>query len=112
MPVVSSGHVLSPSSSYAIGLLPGGFSMKQFASFVLACFVCFCLLIATERRALAYVDPSTGYLALQSAASALAAVGYFMRRRILGLFSGGSKKSEPAANALVTAQKGNARKAA
>jgi hypothetical protein len=84
--------------------------MKQFASFVLACFVCFCLLIATERRALAYyVDPGSGLLALQSAASALAAIGFFMRRKIRALFS---KKPAAAASALVTAQKGNARKAA
>jgi hypothetical protein len=87
--------------------------MKQFASFVLACFVCFCLLIATERRALAYyVDPGSGLLALQSAASALVAIGYFMRRKIRALFMGQSKKSDSTASALVTAPKGNARKAA
>ena len=87
--------------------------MKQFASFVLACFVCFCLLIATERRALAYyVDPGSGLLALQSAASALAAVGYFMRRKIRAFFTGQSKKPALAASALATAPKGNASKAA
>ncbi|NYF78341.1 hypothetical protein [Granulicella arctica] len=62
--------------------------MKRLLSFSLAFFTCFCLLIATERQALAYVDPGSGLLALQSAASVMVAVGYFMRRRIRALFGG------------------------
>lgn len=69
--------------------------MKRFLSFSLACLTCFCLLVATEHRALAYyVDPGSGLLALQSAASIVAAIGYFMRRRIRALFGG---RKEPAA---------------
>jgi hypothetical protein len=48
----------------------------------LSIFTCFCLLVATDRRALASVDPTSGLLALQTLASAMAAVGYFMQRRI------------------------------
>jgi hypothetical protein len=62
--------------------------MKRFSMFSLACFIGFCLLIATDRSASAYyVDPGSGLLALQSAASVMAAFGYFMRRRIRALFS-------------------------
>ena len=44
-------------------------------------------MLATERRAMAYVDPGSGLLALQSIGSMLAAAGFFMRRRIMGLFN-------------------------
>ena len=65
--------------------------MKRLLSLALACFGCICLLIATERRAMAlYVDPGTGLFALQSAASVLAAGAFFMRRKIRALF--GRKK--------------------
>ena len=79
--------------------------MKRWISLSLAVFTCLCLLIATERQALAYVDPGSGMLALQSLASVLAAAGYFMRRRILALF--GRKKTE--APATVAVQKENSR---
>jgi hypothetical protein len=64
--------------------------MKRFLSFSLAVFCCICLLVATEHRAYAYVDPGSGLLAIQSIASVAAAAGYFLRRRIAALF--GSKK--------------------
>jgi hypothetical protein len=82
--------------------------MKRFISFSLAIFCCLCLLLATERRALAYVDPGSGLLALQSAASVMAAAGYFMRRRILALFG----KKTPAPTPLPVVLKGDTRKAA
>jgi len=83
--------------------------MKRFASIALAVMVCFCLMVATERKAMAfYVDPGSGFLALQSAASVMAAVGYFFRRRILGIF----RKPEVTAKSYVTPAKGNASKAA
>jgi len=44
-------------------------------------------MLATERRAMAYVDPGSGLLALQSIGSMLAAAAFFMRRRIMGLFN-------------------------
>lgn len=84
--------------------------MKRLLSFMLACFSCVCLLIATERRAEAlYVDPSSGLFALQSAASILAAAGFFLRRKIRALF-GRRKDSETYAG--VEGEKGDARKAA
>lgn len=64
--------------------------MKRFLSLSLAVVCCICLLVATERRAYAYVDPGSGLLAIQSIASVAAATGYFMRRKIAALF--GRKK--------------------
>jgi hypothetical protein len=61
--------------------------MKSFISISLAAFTFLCLLVASERRAWGYVDPGSGLLALQSFASVMAAGAYFLRRRIMGLFS-------------------------
>ena len=82
--------------------------MKRFLSFSLGLACCLCLLLATERRALAYIDPGTGLLALQSAAAALTAGLYYMRRRILAFFG---KKSTPPASMPVVVKSGS-RKAA
>ena len=61
--------------------------MKRLLSFALGCVVCVCLLIATEQRAMAmYVDPGSGLLALQSAASVMAAAAFFLRRKIRAVF--------------------------
>jgi hypothetical protein len=67
--------------------------MKRFLPFFLSVVTCICLLAATERRALAYVDPGSGLLALQSLGSVAAAAVYFMRRRILALFGKGPKSA-------------------
>jgi hypothetical protein len=61
--------------------------MKRFVSTCLTLFICAFLLLATERQARAYVDPGTGLLALQSIASAMAAAAFFLRKRIVGLFT-------------------------
>jgi hypothetical protein len=61
--------------------------MKRLTSICLTLFCCFCLMLATERRAMAYVDPGSGLLAVQSIGSMLAAAGFFMRRRIMGLLN-------------------------
>lgn len=80
--------------------------MRRLLSFALACFGCACLLIATERRAMAlYVDPGTGLIALQSAASVLAAGAFFMRRKIRALFG---RRKEADAYLPVDAEKGDA----
>jgi hypothetical protein len=91
--------------------------MKRLISFSLSVFCCICLVVATERRALAYVDPGSGLLAIQSIASVAAAAGYFMRRRIAGLFGGDKDVAEkkPATRVVLTApvaQKGDSRNAA
>ena len=52
----------------------------------LAVFCCLCLLLATERRAYAYIDPGQGMMALQSLGALLATAGYVLRRRIAALF--------------------------
>ena len=77
--------------------------MKQVVSTSLTLFTCLCLLLATERRALAYVDPGTGLLALQSIASAMAAAAFFLRKRIIGLFT--KKKPSTGVPLPVTARK-------
>ncbi len=84
--------------------------MKRLISFSLAVFTCLCLLVATERQALAYVDPGSGMLALQSIASMAAAAGYFMRKRIRALFA--RKKAVEAAGLPVTVPKESSRNAA
>jgi hypothetical protein len=71
------------------------------ASFSLAAVCCLCLLVATERQAHAYIDPGSGLLALQSAGAALAAVGYFLRRRIRAIFGMGKKTPEAIPPAVV-----------
>jgi len=63
--------------------------MKRVFSIACVLFLCICALIATDRQAYAYyVDPGSGLLVLQSAASVMVAFGYFMRRRIKALFGG------------------------
>ena len=84
--------------------------MKRLLSFALGFVVCVCVLIATEQRAMAmYVDPGSGLLALQSAASVMAAAAFFLRRKIRNLFSG-RRKDE--LYAPLAEEKGDARKVA
>jgi hypothetical protein len=75
--------------------------MKRLISLYLTLFCCFCLMLATERRAMAYVDPGSGLLAVQSIGSILAAAGFFMRRRIMGLLN--KKKSHTGAESRLAA---------
>ncbi|HEY5215018.1 MAG TPA: hypothetical protein VIJ38_18565 [Acidobacteriaceae bacterium] len=84
--------------------------MKRLVSFVLTLFTGVCFLMAMERQAMAYVDPGTGLLALQSFASVMAAAMFFLRRRIMGLF----KRNKPQANVAtpVTVQKEDSRNTA
>lgn len=84
--------------------------MKRLMSFALAGIVCVCLLIATERRAMAmYVDPGSGLLVLQSAASALAAAAFLLRRKLRVLW-GGRRKAE--SYVALSAEKGDPRNTA
>jgi hypothetical protein len=61
--------------------------MKRLLTLSLSVFTVVCLLVATDRHALAYINPGEGMIALQSAAASLATASYFMRRRIASLFS-------------------------
>jgi hypothetical protein len=61
--------------------------MKRLISASLTVFMIFCLLIATDRRAWGYVDPGSGLIALQTAASIMAASVYAVRRHIRNFFS-------------------------
>lgn len=81
--------------------------MKRLLSFVLGCVVIVCVLVATERRAKAmYVDPGSGLLALQSAASVVAAAAFFLRKKIRGLFG---VRRKAAVYAPLSEEKGDAR---
>jgi len=84
--------------------------MKRLLSFALGCVICVCVLIATEQRAMAmYVDPGSGLLALQSAASVVAAAAFFLRRKIRAMF-GFRRKAE--VFAPLSEEKDEARKVA
>jgi hypothetical protein len=85
--------------------------MKRLLSLSLAAFSCFCLMVATEPRAHAYIDPGSGLLALQSFFAGLAAFGYFMRRRLGALF-GKNKPAESVAISSAAAQEDKKRNAA
>ena len=60
--------------------------MARFASFFLTLLTALCVLVAFQRPAYGYVDPGSGFVALQTFASVMAAGGYFLRRRIRSLF--------------------------
>jgi len=53
------------------------------------------LLMAFQRPAFGYVDPGTGLLALQAVGSGIAAIGFFLRRKIFGIFSRKKTDAEP-----------------
>jgi len=84
--------------------------VKRLLSCTLAIFSFVCLLVAMEPRAWGYVDPGTGFLAIQTIASVAAGVGYFLRRRLRALFGG--KTEEKTASVPVTAKRGNSPNAA
>jgi hypothetical protein len=66
--------------------------MKRLLSVSLGIFITLCLLVGSERRAFAYVDPGTGLVALQTFASVAAAYAYVVRRRIRAFFA---RKEKP-----------------
>jgi hypothetical protein len=76
--------------------------MKRVLSLSLAVLCGICLVVATEHRAYAYVDPGSGLLALQSIAAAAAAGVYYMRRRIAALFG----RRKPAVETVVLSPAG------
>jgi Skp family chaperone for outer membrane proteins len=59
---------------------------RLFFSVSLALFIAFSLVIATAKPAYGYVDPGSGFLAVQTIASVAAAFVYFLRRRIATFF--------------------------
>jgi hypothetical protein len=70
--------------------------MKRLLSISLTVFTTLCLVVATERQAWGYVDPGTGFLALQSITSVMAAFGYLLRRRIKELLKGKTTEEKAA----------------
>jgi hypothetical protein len=82
--------------------------MKRILSFSLAVVVTLCMMVGSERRAWAYVDPGTGLIALQTLASVAAAYVYYVRRKIAGFFA--RKKKAPVLP--IVAKTGDTREAA
>lgn len=74
--------------------------MKRLALWSVGIFCGFCLMIATEQRAMAYVDPGSGLMVIQGAASVAAAVGYFFRRKLFGFFGKSETTKAPATTAV------------
>lgn len=66
--------------------------MKRIISSSLSVLIALCMIVASERRAWGYVDPGTGFIALQTIASVVAAYAYMIRRRIRTFFS---RKKDP-----------------
>jgi hypothetical protein len=85
--------------------------MKQLTYLTLTVFSFLCLLIATEPHAYAYIDPGSGFVALQTLASVMAACGFFFRTKIARLF-GRDKQAEEVEMVPVAAKKRDSRTAA
>jgi len=60
--------------------------MRRFLFLLLTVVGFAAFLVAAERPALAYVDPGSGLLTLQAAASVVAGFAFFLRRRFRALF--------------------------
>lgn len=61
--------------------------------------LCLGLLLLAERPAYAYTDPGTGLLAIQAMGSAMVAAGWYLRRKIYGLFHRkNTAKADPETN--------------
>lgn len=84
--------------------------MKRLLPVVLSVVTCVCVMAACERQAMAYVDPGSGLLALQSIASMFAATAFFLRKRILGIFT--REKERPASSGPEAVRKEDSRNAA
>jgi hypothetical protein len=84
--------------------------MKRLLALSLTVFTCLCFVLATDRHAFAYIDPGTGFVALQSFFAGLAAFGYFMRRRIGSLF--GRKSAEEVVMPVVVVAKDDSERSA
>lgn len=84
--------------------------MKRLMYLSVTAFSLLGLMLATERRAMAYVDPGSGLLAIQSIGSMMAAAGFFLRRRIMRVFT--KKKPLTRAALPVTVRKEDSRNAA
>jgi len=84
--------------------------MKRLISFSLAVFIALCMMVGSERRAWAYVDPGTGLIALQTLASVMAAYVYYVRRKIAAFFS--RRKKAPTVVLPIAAETGDTREVA
>lgn len=65
----------------------------------------FCLSLAFEHKAYAYVDPGSGLLMLQAAGTILTGVLFTLRRRIKSLFTRNKPAPEPAIETVSTESK-------
>lgn len=75
--------------------------MRKLTSLFLSVLVIAGFFLATERRALAYADPGSSLLLLQTAGSVLTATALYFRRKIFSWFHRG-KHEEPAMDTTET----------
>lgn len=79
--------------------------MKRLLPAALTVLITLCLLVGSERRAWGYIDPGSGFIALQTFASVAAAYLYFVRRRIKAFF--GRKQPKPVVIPIASDSPGN-----
>ena len=65
-------------------------TMRHFLTVIPWVLICVGVLSLTERPAWAYADPGTGLLLIQAAGTAIATVGWFLRRKFAAIFRRGS----------------------
>ena len=78
-----------------------GVAVARLVSTLLAVFAFACVFVAFQRPAFGYADPGTAFVALQSAASVMAACAFYMRRRIRAFFSKDKGAEIPAPQAKI-----------
>ena len=79
--------------------------MKRILPAALTVLITLCLIVGSERRAWGYVDPGSGFIALQTFASVAAAYLYLARRRIKTFFA--RKQPKPAVISIPSESSGN-----
>jgi O-antigen/teichoic acid export membrane protein len=68
--------------------------MRKLLQAIPIVFILLGAMLLSEQPAYAYVDPGTGFIAIQAVGSALVATGWYLRRKILALLHRGKVKSQ------------------
>jgi hypothetical protein len=68
--------------------------MRKLLYFVSLALIVTGVSLVFEQRAYAYADPGTGLLAIQALGSALVATGWYLRRKLYGLFHRGIRSHQ------------------
>ena len=68
--------------------------MRKLLYFVSLALIVTGVSLVFEQRAYAYADPGTGLLAIQALGSAMVATGWYLRRKLYGLFHRGIRSHQ------------------